>query len=171
MISPLRLKNVLYVPKLKRNLISISQLIEYRVAIVHVRDECKMISNYGNGHLIMIGNKIDDLWHLNLTPQLGLSLVNCASTNTISSLGNQVVSKLQRWYERLGHVNIKTLKQIARNQVVQGLKISVRDDFPICFGCAYGKHSQTRFPVKFGDRHCAKNPGVFFTVTFLVQFN
>ena len=35
-ITPLKLKNVLYVPKLRRNLISMSRLTEKRVAIIHI---------------------------------------------------------------------------------------------------------------------------------------
>lgn len=48
-ITPLTLHNVLYVPHLRRNLISTGRLTENRVAIVHVRDECKMISRDGDG--------------------------------------------------------------------------------------------------------------------------
>ena len=45
LITPLLLDNVLYVPHLRRNLISTGRLAEKRVAIiVRVRDECKMIS-------------------------------------------------------------------------------------------------------------------------------
>lgn len=43
-VTPLLLDNVLYVPHLRRNLISTGRLAEERVAIIHVRDECKMIS-------------------------------------------------------------------------------------------------------------------------------
>jgi hypothetical protein len=44
-VSTIKLKNVLYVPKLRRNLISTGRLTERRVAIIHVRDMCKMISD------------------------------------------------------------------------------------------------------------------------------
>lgn len=37
LISSLRLKNVLYVPELRRNLVSVSQFTPNKVAIVHVR--------------------------------------------------------------------------------------------------------------------------------------
>jgi hypothetical protein len=44
-----KLQNVLYVPHLRRNLISISRLTEKHVAIIHVRNECKMITQDGVG--------------------------------------------------------------------------------------------------------------------------
>ena len=60
-VSTITLKNVLYVPKLRRNLISTGRLTERRVAIIHVRNMCKMISNYGEGHIIMTGQKCGGL--------------------------------------------------------------------------------------------------------------
>ena len=52
-VSTIKLKNVLYVPKLRRNLISTGRLTERSVAIIHVRNMCKMISHDGEGHIIM----------------------------------------------------------------------------------------------------------------------
>ena len=45
-VSTIKLKNILYVPQLRRNLISIGRLTERRVAIIHVRNMCNMINNY-----------------------------------------------------------------------------------------------------------------------------
>ena len=50
--STMKLKNVLYVPKLCRNLISTRRLTECRIAITHVRNMCKMINNYDEGMLL-----------------------------------------------------------------------------------------------------------------------
>ena len=54
-VSTIKLKNVLYVPKLRRNLISTGRLTERSVAIIHVKNMCKMISHDGEGHIIMTG--------------------------------------------------------------------------------------------------------------------
>ena len=43
-VEPLRFQNALYVPHLRRNLIFTSRLTEKHVAIIHVRDEYKLIS-------------------------------------------------------------------------------------------------------------------------------
>lgn len=50
--STIKLKNVLYMPKLSRNLISTRLHTERRVAIIHVCNMCKMINNYGEGMLL-----------------------------------------------------------------------------------------------------------------------
>lgn len=65
-VPTLRLKDVLYVSKLKRNLVSTSRLTENRVAIVHVRNKCKMISKDGHGHFVMTDQKAGGLWQLNI---------------------------------------------------------------------------------------------------------
>ena len=66
-VSTIKLKNVLYVPKLRRNLISIGRLTERNVAIIHIRDMCKMISHDGEGHIIMTGQKSGGLWRLHIS--------------------------------------------------------------------------------------------------------
>ena len=39
------------------------KLTEKHVAAVHVCDQCKIITDDGNGHLLMIGSKFQGLWH------------------------------------------------------------------------------------------------------------
>lgn len=56
--STIKLKNVLYVPKFCKNLILIGRLTECRVAIIHVRNLRKVISNYSEGNIIMTGQNI-----------------------------------------------------------------------------------------------------------------
>ena len=69
-VRPFKLQNVLYVPHLRRNLISVSRLTEKHVAIIHIRNECKMITNDGAGRLLMSGFKADGLWKLDIVGSL-----------------------------------------------------------------------------------------------------
>jgi len=80
-ITLLKLKNVLYVPKLRRNLISTSRLTEKRVAILHIRDICKMISDDGKGRLLMTAHKHGGLWRMDIQAVVNKSSVSVAESN------------------------------------------------------------------------------------------
>ena len=117
-IRSLKLKDVLYVPKLRRNLISTSQLTEKRVAILHVRDTCKMISDDGLGCLIMTTHKYEGLWRMDIHIDAVQSSTNVASSSVDAhATNNQSYRNLEKWYNHLGHVNIHTLKQMAWDDV------------------------------------------------------
>ena len=81
-VTSFRLKNVLYVPQLRRNLISIGRLTEKHVAIVHIRDQCKIITDDGNGHLFMIGSKFHGLWCLHIVATKSQSSANLVDTSS-----------------------------------------------------------------------------------------
>lgn len=50
------------------------------------------------------------------------------------------------WHERLGHLNERDLKDLAKKQLVLGLKINSNEKLPTCETCIKGKHAQTPFP-------------------------
>lgn len=85
-VSTIKLKNVLYVPQLCRNLISTRCLTERRVAIIHVRNMCKMISNYGEGTVIMTGQKYGGLWRLHLSTLNQPSAANFVAYSSIVAM-------------------------------------------------------------------------------------
>jgi Integrase core domain. len=48
---------------------------------------------------------------------------------------------LKLWHERLGHINLKALKEIAKNKIIEDLNIDDFDDF-FCDTCHLGKQSR-----------------------------
>jgi hypothetical protein len=76
------LKNVLYVPGLCKNLLSISQLMDLDIAVIFIRRTCKMISHGGKGRLIFTGCREFSLWRLNITSHSPTSSANVATTST-----------------------------------------------------------------------------------------
>ena len=82
LVTSFRLKNVLYVPQLRRNLISTGRLTEKRAAIIHVRDQCKIITDDGNGHLLMVGSKFHGLWRLHIVATKPQSAANIVETSS-----------------------------------------------------------------------------------------
>ena len=147
-----KLQNVLYVPHLRRNLISISRLTEKHVAILHIRNECKMLTQDGAGRLLMTGVKDDGLWRLHI------SAVTPSSTANVASTSSGHISRLQRWHARLGHASVRDM---STQEAVLGLPSFSKTTSIVCPGCVHGKIHRTPFPVNT-ERKRVGFPGLFF---------
>lgn len=55
-------------------------------------------------------------------------------------------SNLMEWHERLGHLNERSLKEMAERKTVLGLKLEKDKTLGICEVCIKGKQTQTPFP-------------------------
>ena len=161
-VSTIKLENVLYVPKLRRNLISTGRLTERRVAIIRVRNMCKMISNYGEGTVVMTGQKCGGLWRLNLSTLNQPSAANVVATTSTSDKGlSKPTLALQRWHARLGHVSVHTIQKMSSQDLVHGLPSFDKTITTVCSGCAFGNIHRTPFPINT-DRKRMHKPGLFF---------
>jgi hypothetical protein len=156
-VTSFKLKNVLYVPQLRRNLISTGRLTEKRVAIIHIRDQCKIITDDGHGSLLMLGSKYHGLWRLHIVAAKSQSSANLVATSPQPVAGRI----LQKWHSRLGHVNFRTLTQMSTQERVAGLPELSKSESPLCAGCAHGKHHRGAFPVH-AERKRVSEPGLFF---------
>lgn len=141
-VTSFRLKNVLYVPQLRRNLISTGRLTENHVAIVHLRDQCKIITDDGHGLLLMIGSKFHGLWRLHITATKFSS-----SANLVDTVQPAAALIFHKWHSRLGHINFRTLQHMSTHDRVEGLPTLSKPASPLCVGCTHGKHHRGPFPV------------------------
>lgn len=111
----------------------------------------------------MTGSKCDNLWHLHLTPQIGNRSAHfTATTSDETRRQTKATILLQKWHDRLGHVSFDTVRRMATQNVVTGLKLPTSAVSPVCRGCACGKSHRIPFPKRQGNRLRAKCPGEFF---------
>lgn len=138
--------DVLYVPSLRRNLFSEGAIIRKNFTIIK-KDTNALI--YKNSEVVMIAKITENnLYELNIKTVI---------PNTCNLVQN-TQSDLKMWHERLGHINLKQIKNMCSNSVVEGLKIkdNEQSDF-ICEACAYGKqcrlpfHKSVRGKLQPGD--------------------
>lgn len=127
------LHNVLYVPNLRRNLISEGVIMRQSYTIIK-KDSSALI--YKGNDLVMCARITDNNLY-----ELKIKAVVANTCNLVQSNQNNI----KIWHERLGHLNLKQIKNMRANNVVEGLTLSDSDqtDF-VCEACAYGK--QCRFP-------------------------
>lgn len=52
------------------------------LSFMHVRDQCKIITDDGNGHLLMVGSKFHGLWRLHIVATKPQSAANIVETSS-----------------------------------------------------------------------------------------
>lgn len=136
------LKNVLYVPKLRRNLFSEGVVSRQGYSIVKKQTDAYI---YKDNKIVMCAS----LQNNNLY-ELKVKTIQNPMCNVVQKLD------LKTWHERLGHLNIKEIQKMCKNNVISGVDLSDCDKF-VCEGCAYGKHARQPFqkssrgPLHQGD--------------------
>jgi hypothetical protein len=137
------LRRVLYVPELRRNLVSICQITEKNMACIYKKDRCEIHTDGGQGVLVMTGHKEGQLWRINI--RVKMTKANIVATE-IGGTG-QSEDSLTNWHHRLGHVNVDTITTMEKRATVTGLKITGNSSIPFCEGCAHGKNKRQPFPT------------------------
>lgn len=124
------INNVLYVPKLTRNLFSEGVITQKAMKIIKQNDTVEIYDSKG-----LVASAVRE--SNNLCRLLFRTKINEANVTVNNSL--------KRWHERLGHINIKTIKELSNKRLVPDLNFTDKDNF-FCEACAYGK--QHRLPFK-----------------------
>jgi transposase InsO family protein len=129
--NPMRMKDVLYVPGLKKNLLSIYALDKkgFRVAFI----DGKFLMWYK-------GKTIEDVVVIGIE-EGGLYKLK---GHSVVALTHSTKSICEIWHRKLAHINYKSLPYVRR--VVTGLRELKVEHESICKGCAQGKNTNNHFP-------------------------
>ena len=127
--------NVLYVPKLVKRLISISQVTNKGAEVKFTGNSCILV-NCSKQYLF--GHKHGKLWKLNSSPE-----ASCCLSYTSKK------DSLFLWHLRYGHLNHSDVRKLKTENMVSGMKLNLKDRMDEhCEGCALGKQSRYPFPKK-----------------------
>ncbi|KAJ9538813.1 hypothetical protein OSB04_031546 [Centaurea solstitialis] len=134
----LTLNNVYYIPKIKRNLMSGSQVVTENNVSFYANKDCMLYYLddvcFGNAYLI------DGYWHLNCvneTINKGLKRYICSINKFTGSKKRhkQNVSSFL-WHKRLGHISKSRMQDLIRQEILPELDFN---DFETCVDCLKGK--------------------------------
>ena len=133
------LSNVLYVPSLGYNLLSVG-----------VMDKAGCIATFGNGscHVERKGVRMaegtlrDGLYYLDTHHDASRS----------SKVAAALTVSLDLWHQRLAHVHTDGIRDMVRNNVVKGINTNVSQKLPMCEGCVHGKSTRVSVPKQGGER-------------------
>lgn len=122
-------RNVLYVPELATNLISVSQIIKNGGQVKFNNKGCLILNQ--NKEVVATASLINNMYRLNISNEFAY----------ISDVNEQ---DPYLWHQRMGHLNFPDLKKIEQN--TKGIISLKKTEDIICVTCLESK--QTRFPFK-----------------------
>jgi hypothetical protein len=131
--NSLKMKDVLYVPGLKKNLLSISSLEKKGFRVAFIDGEVLM---WAKGETlneeIIIGNEENGLYKLR--------------GHSEAAMTHAIENSCELWHRRLAHINYKALPYICK--AVTDLSELKGDHKGVCNGCAQGKNIKNPFPKR-----------------------
>lgn len=119
------LKNVLYVPEIRKNLVSGSLLSTHGFRMVFESD--KFVLSKG-GMYVGKGYVCNGMWKINAISSKSNAMIN-NKNNTSSAY---IIESLNLWHGRLGHVNYDTLRRLINLQHIPTFQIDHKHKCEIC---------------------------------------
>ena len=126
-----KLEDTLFVPDLRSNLLSVGKMTQHGFEVIFKKDEA-VILDPRTKEKVMTATRKRDLYYV--TESTGQA--------EESTIAQPATSPLQEWHERFGHLNEKDLKNIIRQQKVDGVNIKIEEKLPVCEICIKGKQTQ-----------------------------
>ena len=133
------LKDVLHVPEFEYSLISVNTVDVQGVSTLFENRRCHM---FKNKKTLLTGTLKGSLYILD-EAKVGSS---SKDTPNVAALSKDHMPPLYLWHERLAHVNKQGIVNMARNNVVEGLKLSWTKDDRVCRSCVVGKIPRSLIP-------------------------
>ena len=135
-VQKCRLSNVQYVPNLSYNLMSVSQLGKTGKTTEFSGSGCKIKSK--SGTVVASARSVGNLYYLNIA--------QCEQVHVVDQTKEDV------WHRRYGHLNVQSLRKLARENLVEGFTYDMNKEISFCEPCAAGKHHRSKFPSSDSKR-------------------
>ena len=137
-VRHLKLHEVLYVPGLKKNLLSVPAMTKMGAEVLFDNEKCTVSKD---GQDIIIGHKVGDkLYKVNNKPEYAtLSLSKPAS--------------IELWHQRLCHLNYNSIERLSTGEIATGISCSLNGETSDgCEPCVMGKMHKLPFPKESTTR-------------------
>ncbi|MCO5601748.1 hypothetical protein L7F22_055873 [Adiantum nelumboides] len=135
--SDLCLPDVLYVPGIKKNLLSVSSLAKNGLRVIFEDDRC-IVRDRENGYsLITTGTLENGLFVLDRYEK---QIHAC-----IAEIKTQAMQDAELWHARFGHVSYGSLMTLQRHNMVHDLSLLEMPPRHVCEGCVLGKMHRFAF--------------------------
>lgn len=135
------IRDVLYVPDLSANLISVSALTSIGLKVNFFEKTCQIIG--AGGKLLLSGNQGNGLYKLVCDPSFYANFpiqseFCCLTLHDVKSN----LTEADLWHRRLGHLNFEYMKKLFKKS---DFKVNIGDN-PICTICVQAKQPLHSFP-------------------------
>lgn len=135
------IKNVLHVPDVRKNLLSVSKMEDNNLKVVFTKGR---VEAYSENKLLLVGNKKGTLYHVDMYVNLNNSVCN------YSGVSEKSENLVKLWHRRYGHLGYENLKLLSKDKLVHGLENLKNFDInnKHCEPCILGKITRKPFNKK-----------------------
>lgn len=124
------LKNTLFVPNLRSNLLSVAKVTDYEHEVTFRKDGATIVN--ANNEKIIEAKRVANLYVIE-------------GTSEIANIANVKENSWQRLHEKFGHLNMKDLKYLVNRECVFGIKVTDDEKLQTCEVCVQGKFARIPF--------------------------
>ncbi|RVW40547.1 Retrovirus-related Pol polyprotein from transposon TNT 1-94 [Vitis vinifera] len=128
------IRDVLLVLVLKKNLLSVGQLVEHGYKLHFEDNECIIYDKEKRRNLVK---------KIKMEKNKSIPIVFKYAENV--ALRNEDVEEAWLWHRRFGHLNFNRLKMLCQRKMVQRLPNTIEEKNEICEDCDLGKHHRQSF--------------------------
>ena len=128
------IREVLLVPELDQNLLSVGQLQENGYPVLFDDDVCTIYEKKNKNQIVA-----------NIKMEKNRSFPISFKYPSKVALKVDVLDDSWLWHRRFGHLNFQSLKHLQQHNMVHGLP-TIQEAKEVCEGCAIGKHHRESFP-------------------------
>ncbi|GKC15444.1 integrase, catalytic region, zinc finger, CCHC-type containing protein [Tanacetum coccineum] len=130
--------HVYYVEGLGQNILSVRQSCDGDLEVAFRSNTCYVRNLEGED--LLTSSRESNVYTI--------SISDMASSSPVCLLSKATSTKLWLWHRRFSHLNIGTINQLSKNELVDGLSISKYDKDHLCSTCEQGKSKKATFPSK-----------------------
>ena len=141
-IRKCNLHNVLLVPKLAYNLLSVLKAAEAGKTTKFDKDGCQIINN--DKKVIAVAKRVGNLYYLEYKRNQSINVA--------------VQSKERLWHRWYGHLGEQSLTKLANGALVESFDYDSSKEIGFCETCIGGKHRRSLFPT--GNTRCEQPLGL-----------
>jgi hypothetical protein len=135
MVKDVNLNNVMCVPDLRSNLLSVGKITDKGSTVIFENNKVYILDK--DGKEILIGQKRNHLYYVR-------EILDKKGETAAASM-NISRTKIQEWHEKFGHINEQQLKELARSNEVYGLNIGCNEHLINCSICLKAKQTRKSF--------------------------
>ena len=126
------LHDVLYVPKLSYNLLSVAKASQKGKVAKFTKSVCYMLDK--RNKMVAKATKIGSLYQLNHKPN-----------HEQTSFAEKADTKEDIWHKHFGHLGTGSLQRLAREELADGFDFDATRKLTFCESCPQCKQHQTKF--------------------------
>ena len=151
-----KLHEVLYVPDLSYNLLSVPKATKAGKVVKFTETGCEILDS--NKKVIAVATRVGSLYHL-----------NCQADNeqTNAAVNKSKETKEDTWHWRYGHLGVRNLQKLAKEKLVDDFDFNASSETSFCESCVEG--NTTEVGSQLTEASNQVNPWGWCIVTCVVR--